>query len=177
MQLLTALITFLAILGRVAGQGFLGNCTWRGANLTGTFLGMYCEDDDHAHFETKWSWHDLNVCITNNGGRLWPYNNGGYAGSCRDCSIQGMNHLMFNFSCNCFDVHSNLVTSVYDLNQILWNHDGALGCFEHEGNKTDCGPMCDPGWVPPPFTTALPPNAKRTLQGNMAPRTMIYGYA
>ncbi|KAH6648559.1 hypothetical protein BKA67DRAFT_661521 [Truncatella angustata] len=168
-----AIVLFLALLGLVAAQGFLGNCTWRGANLTGTFLGMYCQDDDHVHFDYKWTWHDLNRCIINNGGQLYPYETGGYAGSCRDCGIQGMGSHFFNIGCNCFDTKGDLVSSVYDLNQVLWNHDGALGCFGHEGNKTQCGPMCDPGWVPPPYSTPLPSNAKRTAEATMAPQTLI----
>jgi hypothetical protein len=60
MQALATMITLFATLGHVAAQGFLGNCTWRGANLTGTLLGMYCQDDDHVHFETQWSCTSIN---------------------------------------------------------------------------------------------------------------------
>jgi hypothetical protein len=47
----------LALLGPVAisAQGFVNNCTWRSANLTGSFLGMYCRDDDTAHYGYKWT--------------------------------------------------------------------------------------------------------------------------
>ncbi|KAI1872697.1 hypothetical protein JX265_005577 [Neoarthrinium moseri] len=74
MKLLSSILTLgLALLGLVSAQGFVGNCTWRSANLTDHFLGMYCNDNDWVHFGYKWTWHDLNNCVVNNGGQLALY--------------------------------------------------------------------------------------------------------
>ncbi|KAF7520987.1 hypothetical protein G7054_g12582 [Neopestalotiopsis clavispora] len=155
-------VSLVALGGRAVAQGFLGNCTWRGANFTGSWLGMYCLDDNLAIFENKWTWHDMNLCVANNNGELYPYAGGNYLGSCRDCGLEATSHLWMNLTCNCFDMGGNLHPSHYDLNQILYNHNGSLGCFDHLGNKSDCGPMCDQGYHPPAYTTPLPSNAKRT---------------
>ncbi|KAK6221044.1 hypothetical protein LQW54_001617 [Pestalotiopsis sp. IQ-011] len=163
MKLLTTVAVSLLGFGKhTVAQGFMGNCTWRGANLTGTFLGMYCQDENVAVFENQWTWHDLNHCLANNNGSLAPMASGGYEGSCRDCHLLVETHRWMNLTCNCFDISDDLIPSQYDLNQVLYNHNGSLGCFDFLGNKSHCGPMCEPGYHQPAFTTPLPSNAKRT---------------
>lgn len=55
------------------------------------------------------------------------------------------------------------LTSFPSTDQVLYNHNGSLGCFDFLGNKSHCGPMCEPGYHQPAFTTPLPSNAKRTV--------------
>lgn len=56
MKLLAAtLVCLFGVSGLVESQGFLGNCTWQSANLTGSFLGMYCNDDDIADYGYQWT--------------------------------------------------------------------------------------------------------------------------
>jgi hypothetical protein len=51
-----AILSFaLALTSHVAGQGFAGTCHYLGANLTDHFLGMYCNDDNWAVFDYKWT--------------------------------------------------------------------------------------------------------------------------
>lgn len=51
----TTLACLLGLVGLVQSQGFLGNCTWQSANLTGSLLGMYCNDDDWANYGYQWT--------------------------------------------------------------------------------------------------------------------------
>lgn len=37
-------------------QGIVINCTWQNALLEDNFLGMYCNNDDWAHFAYDWTW-------------------------------------------------------------------------------------------------------------------------
>lgn len=56
MKLLAAtLACVLGLVGLAESQGFLGNCTWQSANLTGSLLGMYCNDDDIADYGYQWT--------------------------------------------------------------------------------------------------------------------------
>ena len=38
-------------------------------------------------------------------------------------------------------VHEEKLTQSID--QIIWNHDGYLGCYNHAGNKSSAGPDAD----------------------------------
>ncbi|KAH8675447.1 hypothetical protein BX600DRAFT_507686 [Xylariales sp. PMI_506] len=144
----------IVISGWASAQGFIHNCTWRSANLTSTYLGMYCNTDNWVDFEYTWSWFDLDFCLTNNAGTLFPYESGSYSKSCLACSFQGSD-TSFVFNCDCFNTTGDLNPSSYDLNKIIWNHNGTLGCYGYEGNSTHCGPQCDPGFVPDPVTSVI----------------------
>lgn len=51
MKLLTTVAVSLLGFGKLTvAQGFMGNCTWRGANLTGTFLGSTFTQTYHLLF-------------------------------------------------------------------------------------------------------------------------------
>ncbi|KAK7970712.1 hypothetical protein PG988_009785 [Apiospora saccharicola] len=188
--LVTTIACFLGFLGLVESQGFLNNCTWQSANLTGSFLGMYCNDDDWADYGYQWSSNgletlgfDINPCLINNGGQLIPYDkpvapslqaenrqteeqklayqpplqSGGFTTSCTHLNFTATN-LTFALTAECSDTSDHFVPAAYDLNQVIWNHNGTLGCFEHHGNATECGPQCDPGfhviWDPARVTQA-----------------------
>lgn len=48
MKLFTTVAVSLLGFGKhTVAQGFMGNCTWRGANLTGTFLGSRFTQTHH----------------------------------------------------------------------------------------------------------------------------------
>ncbi|KAK8049551.1 hypothetical protein PG994_011281 [Apiospora phragmitis] len=141
MKLLSAtLACLIGLIGLVESQGFLGNCTWQSANLTGSFLGMYCNDDDIDNDGYQFTWFDLTPCLINNGGQLIAYDN------CNNLNFTATN-ITFYLTAQCSDTSGHFVPTAYDLNQVLWNHNGTLGCFEHQGNATECGPQCDPGFV------------------------------
>ncbi|KAK8056283.1 hypothetical protein PG993_001510 [Apiospora rasikravindrae] len=147
MKLVAATLAgLLGLLGLVESQGFISNCTWQSANLTGNFLGMYCNDDDITDYGYQWTWFDINPCLLNNGGQLVPYDNGNFMTSCTNVNFTASN-ITFDLTAQCSDTSGHFVPTVYDLNQVLWNHNGTLGCFEHQGNATECGPQCDPGFV------------------------------
>ncbi|KAK7757761.1 hypothetical protein SLS62_000139 [Diatrype stigma] len=67
----------LVVLGfgqQAVAQGFVSNCTWKTARMSGSFLGMYCHNDNWAHFSYGWTWFNTAYCLINNGGYLAPYN-------------------------------------------------------------------------------------------------------
>ncbi|ORY62249.1 uncharacterized protein BCR38DRAFT_486521 [Pseudomassariella vexata] len=133
--IVTLVVTLLGLANHASAQGFVSNCTWQGANLTGSFLGMYCNDNDWAEFHYMWTWFDLGHCMLNNGGSLAAYDNGQFYGSCHDCSFRGSN-TDFQFACLCSDIDGNLKNSSYDINRIVWNHNGTLGCYGWQGNQS-----------------------------------------
>ncbi|KAK8138625.1 hypothetical protein PG984_002005 [Apiospora sp. TS-2023a] len=152
--LVTTLARLLGFLGLVESQGFINNCTWQSANLTGSFLGMYCNDDDWADYGYQWSYplpqEQKLTCRP-------PLQSGGFTTSCTNLNFTATN-LTFALTAECSDTSDHFVPAAYDLNQVIWNHNGTLGCFEHHGNATECGPQCDPGfhviWDPASVTQA-----------------------
>ncbi|KAI1387009.1 uncharacterized protein F4822DRAFT_332286 [Hypoxylon trugodes] len=137
-----AIAVFLGAIGRlVNAQGLVTNCTWQTGLLEGSFLGMYCNNDDWAEYAYDWTWFDTNNCLINYGGKLYPsYPSGNYWSTCDNCTIRGSN-FDFLLNCLCIDSNGHLAPTSYDLNGLIWNHNGALGCFDHIGNKTHVGPF------------------------------------
>ncbi|KAI2628333.1 hypothetical protein GGS21DRAFT_238707 [Xylaria nigripes] len=121
-------------------QGFLTNCTWQTAMLVDSYLGTYCHNNNWQAYSYDWSWFDISNCLINYGGQLVAYDSGNYWQTCKGCTIftSSVNFLM---TCTCMQSRVSLTTSTYDLNQVIWNHDGYLGCFEHFGNRSERGPF------------------------------------
>jgi hypothetical protein len=128
-----------------AGGNYLGSCRDCGLEAT-------------SHL-----WMNLTCNCFDMGGNLHPSH---YDLSKSDPANQPTNQplcfhsLVFSFDKSRRDKKKMTLTKIAD--QILYNHNGSLGCFDHLGNKSDCGPMCDQGYHPPAYTTPLPSNAKRT---------------
>ncbi|KAI0109637.1 hypothetical protein GGR51DRAFT_558329 [Nemania sp. FL0031] len=124
----------------VRGQGFLANCTWQTAMLVDSYLGAYCNNDNWEIYSYDWTWFDTSHCLMNNNGQLSPYDSGDYSRSCKGCNVRA-SHSEFVINCTCLLSGVKVATSTYDLNKIIWNHDGFLGCFGHFGNKSERGPF------------------------------------
>ncbi|KAI1415730.1 hypothetical protein F5Y13DRAFT_207388 [Hypoxylon sp. FL1857] len=116
-------------------QGLVYNCTWQTGFMVDSFLGMYCNNDNWAEYSYDWTWLDTSPCFTNAGGKL-----GNYWSTCDNCTVFGTN-VTFYMTCVCLNAHGLFSPASYDLNQVVYNHDGVLGCFEHLGNKTEIGPF------------------------------------
>ncbi|KAI2616622.1 hypothetical protein GGR54DRAFT_631725 [Hypoxylon sp. NC1633] len=121
-------------------QNFVTNCTWQTGFMADSFLGMYCNNDDWARYSYDWTWLDTNACLTNDGGKLQSYGSGNYWSTCGNCSVRGSN-VEFLLSCDCLNASGLFARDTYDLNRVIWNRNGALGCFSHAGNKTERGPF------------------------------------
>ncbi|KAI0899315.1 hypothetical protein F4806DRAFT_452244 [Annulohypoxylon nitens] len=131
----------LGFAGQLANsQGLVTNCTWQTGLLVDSFLGMYCNNNDWADYSYDWTWLDTNACLANSGGDLYPYGSGNYWSTCDNCSIHKSN-VTFLLTCDCLNANSQFSPATYDLNLLIWNHDGILGCFDHIGNKTEKGPF------------------------------------
>ncbi|KAI1339642.1 hypothetical protein F5Y15DRAFT_80405 [Xylariaceae sp. FL0016] len=121
-------------------QGFITNCTWQTGFMTDSLLGMYCNNDNWDDFSYDWTWFDTSLCLVNNGGLLIPYESGNYFPSCKDCIVQGSD-VNFILACTCFQPTGEYAPAAYDLNRVIYNENGTLGCFGHVGNKTEIGPF------------------------------------
>ncbi|KAI1435048.1 hypothetical protein GGR50DRAFT_352619 [Xylaria sp. CBS 124048] len=133
---------FVALAGcpTAHAQGFLTNCTWQTAILVDSYLGAYCHNDNWQAFDYDWTWFDTSNCLMNNGGQLTAYDGGKYWDTCKGCTILPSPG-NFIITCTCLQPSIRLTTATYDLNEIIWNHNGYLGCFEHFGNKSERGPF------------------------------------
>ncbi|KAI2609733.1 uncharacterized protein GGS25DRAFT_485990 [Hypoxylon fragiforme] len=140
MMLISILAAALGTGQLVSAQGFVANCSWQVGVLADSFLGMYCHDDDWERFNYDWTWLDTNACLTNHGGMLYPRGAGNYWPTCGNCSVRG-SHVEFLLSCDCLNTGGHFTPATYDLNRVVWNHNGSLGCFNYVGNKTDRGPL------------------------------------
>ncbi|KAH8160557.1 hypothetical protein CIB48_g7686 [Xylaria polymorpha] len=135
-----AALAALAVGPRVHGQGFLTNCTWQTALLVDNYLGAYCNNDDWEVYNYDWTWFDTSYCLMNNGGQLTASDNGDYWRTCKGCTIRASN-AAFVVNCTCLLSGVRVTTATYDLNKVIWNHDGYLGCFGHFGNRSARGPF------------------------------------
>ncbi|TPX17380.1 uncharacterized protein E0L32_003023 [Thyridium curvatum] len=141
------LVTSLGLIPQpiMASYGFANNCEVRGARLSESFLGMYCNNHNTAEYLYNWTWIDLNLCVSNYGGRLIPKKDGAFFRSCKPCSVKlngsaSDDHVTLNLGCNCKDVKGHTPATILDLNTLIGNDDGAMTCYDHRGNKTWIGP-------------------------------------
>ncbi|KAI0398421.1 hypothetical protein F5Y17DRAFT_453992 [Xylariaceae sp. FL0594] len=130
----------LAVASCGRAQDFITNCTWQTAVLNGTYLGAFCNNDNWVIYSYDWAWFDLSNCLTNDNGQLAVYESGYYGNTCAGCSIRP-SPVDFILTCTCLYSGSSLANSSIDLNKIIWNHDGFLGCFERYGTRVERGPF------------------------------------
>ncbi|CAK7205639.1 hypothetical protein SEUCBS139899_008418 [Sporothrix eucalyptigena] len=144
-----------------AGQlAFAGSCNIQTAQLEGSHLGMYCNNLNTASFGYNWTWIDLDMCIANSNGKLVGKKNGNFQASCSHCStsfarLPSNPHaagrtgpevyksgLTLGLKCSCLSGYNRIPTSsTLDLNTVLVDVDGAMGCYGRLGNKTLRGPL------------------------------------
>ncbi|KJR84855.1 uncharacterized protein SPSK_09763 [Sporothrix schenckii 1099-18] len=159
--LVTTAVTLAAIPQLVAGQlAFAGSCNIQTAQLNQSYLGMYCNNLNTASFGYNWTWIDLDACIANSNGNLVGKKNGNFQKSCSGCEtslsrLPANPHaagrtgsdaykkgLTLSLKCTCLSSHRRRpTTSTLDLNIILVDVDGAMGCYGRLGNKTLGGPL------------------------------------
>ncbi|KAI1375500.1 hypothetical protein F4677DRAFT_107965 [Hypoxylon crocopeplum] len=140
MSFLAVLMVALGAGQLVNAQGFITNCTWQTGFMVDSLLGVYCNNDDWANYSYDWTWLDTNACLTNNGGKLYPHGSGNYWSTCGNCSVHGSNADFF-LTCECLNNRGLFGSAAYDLNRVVWNSNGTLGCFDYIGNKTEKGPF------------------------------------
>ncbi|RYO79044.1 hypothetical protein DL766_009478 [Monosporascus sp. MC13-8B] len=139
-RLIALVLTVLGVCRMTAAQDFVTNCTWKTARMVDSYLGMYCNNDNWAHYSYGWTWFDTAYCVINNGGVLAPYYNGNYWPTCVDCFFNGSD-TAFLLTCICYNVDGITKLASTDLNEVIWNHNGSLGCYNHVGNYTEVGPI------------------------------------
>lgn len=91
-------------------------------------------------YSYDWTWFDTSWCLMNDAGRLSAYDSGDYWRSCKGCTVHA-SEVEFILNCTCLFAGFSVAAATYDLNKVVWNHDGFLGCFGHFGNRTERGPF------------------------------------
>ena len=97
---------------------FAGSCN--GLSLHGSVLDASCYAISGQLEATSL---DLNTCITNNDGIPAFQTNGGYAGSCSDCALNGT-----VLSCQCYDFFGQSRPANINVNNHVSNCNGVLTC-------------------------------------------------
>ncbi|EPE07847.1 hypothetical protein F503_00569 [Ophiostoma piceae UAMH 11346] len=140
----------------------VGSCNVQTAQLSSShWLGMYCSNANVASFAYNWTWIDLDWCLANRAGHLAGRRNGKFHASCTRCSTHlrptrlpspsepGSESAEASFTdghtldlqCACLDAQGRGVSTAIDLNHVLVDVNGALGCYGRLGNKTLAGPL------------------------------------
>ncbi|KAH8910787.1 hypothetical protein BR93DRAFT_974875 [Coniochaeta sp. PMI_546] len=121
---------------------FIGSCAYPGLKFVDQSLGMYCLNDNTATFGYNWTWVDLDKCLTNDDGKLVPSSIGAYSDSCFNCEVSFDSSV--HLTCDCWNMAgTNQALASVDLNSLIYNIDGTMGCCDQLGNKTWKGPQAD----------------------------------
>ncbi|KAI1814620.1 hypothetical protein GGS20DRAFT_401209 [Poronia punctata] len=137
---ISAALVALAVSSCARAQGFISNCTWQTAMLVDSYLGAYCNNNNWQIYSYDWTWFDISNCLMNSGGKLAAHESGNYWRSCKGCTIHP-SPVDFILKCTCLSSPPAITTAIFDLNTIIWNHDGFLGCFERFGTRTERAPF------------------------------------
>ncbi|EAS27846.1 uncharacterized protein CIMG_09050 [Coccidioides immitis RS] len=122
MQLLTAIPLLVAALATaVDAGGFIKTCSVTA--VADAFLFTVCDKDSHA------SKLDLNLCYANDHGKIVPRNNGHFHKTCKDCIVQRDGWM----TCKCQDGRGGAPESKINLDELITNYDGRIGCYTHLG--------------------------------------------
>ncbi|KAF3358092.1 hypothetical protein VdG1_02869 [Verticillium dahliae VDG1] len=151
-RVVCAAMVVLAWVGSSAGASdgsFVKTCVWDACKFRNNrILGTYCNNDKTEIFDYDWTQIDLSKCVGNNGGTLVASENGRFHSSCEKCKLtnsykDGTQYL----ACRCHraDEKGGTRKTKIDLDKVLYNHNGTLGCHGHEGSKFRRPP---PEWDP-----------------------------
>ncbi|KUI67880.1 hypothetical protein VM1G_02726 [Cytospora mali] len=140
---------------------FNQSCALNTFLFNGTSLGVYCHGNNWTTWDFDWTWIDLNLCVGNSAGTLIPSVSGSYASNCAGCNITWSHVLETPYNTTFLAIPSIPVTSLFtprwddlylgcsgcnngagttmipselDLNQVLVNKHGSLGCFNFNGS-------------------------------------------
>ncbi|KAM0329977.1 hypothetical protein ACHAQA_004146 [Verticillium albo-atrum] len=126
---------------------FVKSCLWNACKFRNNhILGTYCNTDNTDIFDYDWTQIDLGKCVGNNGGSLVSYENGKYQGTCEKCKLTNDHNDGTQFlDCRCWTIDGARRKTRLDLDKVLYNDNGTLGCHEHLGSKFARPP---PEWGP-----------------------------
>ncbi|KAI0019635.1 hypothetical protein F4780DRAFT_436031 [Xylariomycetidae sp. FL0641] len=87
---------------------------------------------------------DLNSCYGNFDGEVAPAPNGRFGDSCHSCKQKRDNKAVISCTCATMDSDEPAKETFFNTNDLIWNHDGTIQCFETQGQS------CYPGLPTPP---------------------------
>ncbi|KAH8161173.1 hypothetical protein CIB48_g7068 [Xylaria polymorpha] len=107
-------------------NSFADSCTTYGVHQLNhdAWLGAYCRAHDGSQ---PYSSLNLNLCITNNFGKMEAGDNGDFAQTCNRMLIHGARPILYAFC----DNGSYPEETVIDLGDFIDNDNGHLHCFGH----------------------------------------------
>ncbi|KAK9773780.1 putative Cyanovirin-N domain-containing protein [Seiridium cardinale] len=113
-----------------AAQGFYESCyqSWSlGYHHSANFLVASCPGSDGANHTGA---IDLQDCLTNTEGVLKASRLGSAFHSCNSCSASTTNATI---TCQCQNSTNRYLTTELDLDTVITNKDGIVGCFDFPG--------------------------------------------
>ncbi|TLD20541.1 hypothetical protein PspLS_08405 [Pyricularia sp. CBS 133598] len=140
---MAALALLLPIIN--AEGGFTKTCFLGGASLDDKkYLATTCTNDKYEIYGFDYSALNLDWCLTNDGGRLAFASDGKFSGSCHECKFD-KNSDKGRFSCKCSDRSGELKDESHvELDDVVYNRNGAMGCYDHVANKSRCRTCKEP---------------------------------
>ncbi|CAN8098985.1 unnamed protein product [Discula destructiva] len=135
-----------------------------------TTLGIYCNNDDVKSYAYDWSLLDLDLCIANNDGALVSSPGGNFSDTCSNCTVTWSHvyltpvtttftatpHMWITatvtsvstprwddlyLGCGgCSDRADRMPSATVDLNKVVTNANGTIGCHTFKGTTMDAKP-------------------------------------
>ncbi|KAI0449440.1 Cyanovirin-N [Xylaria acuta] len=75
---------------------------------------------------------DLSYCLMNSHGHLIATINGHFERSCKNCHLTGANETVLSCGCRMFGKNAPYQDTEVDLDDVVDNRDGRLGCWDSE---------------------------------------------
>ncbi|KAI0115555.1 Cyanovirin-N [Nemania sp. FL0031] len=134
MQFLPSLVLLVLSLLGVANAGWREECNFGGNAQFHViherpYLSTLCPSHTGRQICTML---DLSYCLMNSNGHLVATINGHFERSCESCKLTGANATVLSCSCRMFGKNAPLQATEIDLEGVVQNRDGRLGCWDSE---------------------------------------------
>ncbi|KAM0287707.1 hypothetical protein ACHAQH_000238 [Verticillium albo-atrum] len=144
-----SVLAFVASIVTASDGSFVKTCLWNACKFRNNhILGTYCNNDKKDTFGYDWTQIDLGKCVGNNGGTLIDHEDGKFQSSCEKCKLTNNHDDGTQFlvcKCHTTDENGGMRRTKLDLDKVLYNDNGTLGCHDHLGSKFGRPP---PEWDP-----------------------------
>ncbi|KAI1734657.1 Cyanovirin-N [Xylaria scruposa] len=129
------LLPILILLG-IANAGWREECNYGGNaqfNIIHAkpYLSTLCPSSSGRQICTML---DLSYCLMNSHGHLVATINGHFERSCTNCHLTGVNATVLSCSCKMFGKNAPYQDTEVELEDIVHNRDGRLGCWDSKPN-------------------------------------------
>ncbi|KAL5611826.1 hypothetical protein BROUX41_000599 [Berkeleyomyces rouxiae] len=119
------------------GKGFARSCVWQNVQIrNGDTIGTFCNNNNPNYYDYDYSQLPLRHCYGNQQGKLVAVQEGGFINSCHDCITKRDDTLKSALlTCTCSTSAGKLYRTTVDLNDLVYNDNGRLSCYNFRGSK------------------------------------------